>query len=210
MGYTCSVCGEYHDELMLDIRLGLPDDVFALSEDERERATEHGEDWCILRTGAPRYFVRALLEIPVPELETYFGYGLWAELDEAGFERIRALWDDPSGADEPPFAARLANELAPYRADDRAARPDPVAGRRPAADDRAHRRAARARRRSAQRDHRRAGPGAGGDGRSLASSWAAAGYDPNVRSSRVRPRISASALLISASSGCPPSTASKR
>ena len=52
MGYTCSVCGEYHDELMLDIRLGLPDDVFALSEDERERATEHGEDWCILRTGA--------------------------------------------------------------------------------------------------------------------------------------------------------------
>ena len=116
MGYTCSVCGEYHDELMLDIRLGLPDDVFALSEDERERATEHGEDWCILRTGAPRYFVRALLEIPVPELETYFGYGHWAELDEAGFERIRALWDDPSGADEPPFAARLANELAPYRA----------------------------------------------------------------------------------------------
>ena len=60
--------------------------------------------------------MRALLEIPVPELETYFGYGLWAELDEAGFERIRALWDDPSGADEPPFAARLANELAPYRA----------------------------------------------------------------------------------------------
>jgi hypothetical protein len=116
MGYTCSVCGEYHDQLMLDIRLGLPDDVFALSDEERERATERGEDWCILHTGDPRFFTRALLEIPVPELETYFGYGVWAELDEAGFDRIRALWDDPSGADEPPFAARLANELAPYEA----------------------------------------------------------------------------------------------
>jgi hypothetical protein len=116
MGYTCSVCGEYHDELMLDIRLGLPDDVFALSAEERERATELGEDWCILNAGHPRYFTRALLEIPVPELETYFGYGVWAELDEAGFERIRELWDDPGGADEPPFAARLANELAPYEA----------------------------------------------------------------------------------------------
>jgi hypothetical protein len=116
MGYTCSVCGEYHDELMLDIRLGLPDDVFALSDEERERATELGEDWCILNAGHPRYFTRALLEIPVPELETYFGYGVWAELDEAGFDRIRELWDDPRGADEPPFAARLANELAPYEA----------------------------------------------------------------------------------------------
>lgn len=116
MGYTCSVCGEYHDELMLDIRLGLPEDVFALSVEERERTAEQGEDWCILRAETPRFFVRALLEIPVPELETYFGYGHWAELDEAGFERIRGLWHDPAGADEPPFAARLANELAPYEA----------------------------------------------------------------------------------------------
>lgn len=116
MGYTCSVCGEYHDELTLDIRLGLPDDVFVLSAEERERATEQGDDWCILRAGQSRFFIRALLEIPVPELETYFGYGLWAELDEVGFERIRGLWDDPRGAAEPPFTALVANELAPYEA----------------------------------------------------------------------------------------------
>ena len=29
-GFTCSVCGEYHDALLLDIRLGLPDAVFEL------------------------------------------------------------------------------------------------------------------------------------------------------------------------------------
>ncbi len=114
MGYTCAVCGEYHDELTLDIRLGLPDDVFALTEAEREQEAELGDDWCILRGDHPRFFTRALLEIPVPELQSYFGYGLWAELDEAGFERIRELWDDPYGADEPPFAARIANELSPY------------------------------------------------------------------------------------------------
>lgn len=116
MGYTCSVCGEYHDELMLDIRLGLPDDVFALTGEERERVAELGDDWCVLRGEQPRFFTRALLELPVPELETYFGYGLWAELDEVGFARIRELWDDPRGPDEPPFAARIANELAPYEA----------------------------------------------------------------------------------------------
>lgn len=116
MGYTCAVCGEYHDELLLDIRLGLPDDVFALSEEQRDRVAEQGDDWCILSGERPRFFTRALLEIPVPELETYFGYGLWAELDAAGFARIRELWDDPRGADEPPFAARIANELAPYEA----------------------------------------------------------------------------------------------
>lgn len=114
MGFTCSVCGAEHDTELLDIRMGLPDAVFALSEEERDALTARSDDTCVLLSEPPRFYTRALLEIPVPELGTYFGYGIWAEVAEPEFRRLGELWDDPRGADEPPFEAVLANELAPY------------------------------------------------------------------------------------------------
>jgi hypothetical protein len=118
VGFVCSVCGEYHDELLLDIRAGLPEPVFELTEDEREERAEIGDDWCVLQDpgGAERFFVRGLLEIPVPALESRFGYGSWIEVDADTFGRLGRLWHDEAGRDEPPFAGRLANELAPYEA----------------------------------------------------------------------------------------------
>jgi hypothetical protein len=116
LGFVCSVCGEYHDELMLDIRMGLPEAVFALREEEREYRAEVGEDFAVFdpADGERRYFVRGLLEIPIPELESYFGYGVWIEVDADRFDRLGELWDDERGLEEPPFAGKLANELTPY------------------------------------------------------------------------------------------------
>ena len=116
MGFVCSVCGEFHDELLLDIRMGLPEPVFELSEEERADRAEFGEDSGIFRApdGREHYYVRALLQIPVPALDRYFGYGTWVEVDGESFDRLGELWDDEAGIDEPPFSGRLANELAPY------------------------------------------------------------------------------------------------
>jgi hypothetical protein len=116
MGFVCSVCGEHHEELMLDIRMGLPEPVFELSEEEREERAEIWDDSAIFRSadGRHHYYVRGLLEIPIPSLDRYFGYGAWIEVDAQSYDRLGELWNDEAGQDEPPFPGKLANELAPY------------------------------------------------------------------------------------------------
>jgi hypothetical protein len=116
LGFVCSVCGEHHDELMLDIRMGLPEPVFELSDAERAELAEFGDDSGIYREpdGDEHYYVRGLVEIPIPSLDRYFGYGAWIEVDGASYDRLGELWDDELGREEPAFAGRLANELAPY------------------------------------------------------------------------------------------------
>jgi hypothetical protein len=116
VGFVCTVCGEHHDGLMLDIRMGLPEPVFELSDEEREERAEIADDSGILRSvdGEDHFYVRGLLEIPIPSLDRYFGYGAWIEVDADSYDRLRDLWNDERGRAEPPFAGRLANELAPY------------------------------------------------------------------------------------------------
>jgi hypothetical protein len=115
MGFVCSVCGEVHEEPMLDIRMGLPEAVFELSDEERQRRAEIADDSGILRSPeGEHYYVRGLLEIPIPSLERYFGYGAWIEVDAQSYGRLRELWNNERGQDEPPFPGKLANELAPY------------------------------------------------------------------------------------------------
>jgi hypothetical protein len=116
VGFVCSVCGEHHEELMLDIRMALPEPVFELSGEERVELAEIGDDSGFFRSrdGTEHHYVRGLLEIPIPSLDRYFGYGAWIEVDAQTYDRLAELWDDERGRDEPPFAGRLANELAPY------------------------------------------------------------------------------------------------
>jgi hypothetical protein len=116
VGFVCSVCGEHHEELMLDIRMGLPEAVFELTDTERQQRAEIADDSGILHSaeGEEHYYVRGLLEIPIPSLDRYFGYGAWIEVDAQSYDRLGELWNDERGQDEPPFAGKLANELAPY------------------------------------------------------------------------------------------------
>lgn len=101
---------------MLDIRMGLPEPIFELPDEEREERAEIAEDSGIFRPaeGREHYYVRGLLEIPIPSLDRYFGYGAWIEVDAPSYDRLRELWNDERGREEPPFPGKLANELAPY------------------------------------------------------------------------------------------------
>jgi hypothetical protein len=112
MGFTCSVCGGYHEERLLDIRITLPAPIFELAEEERELRAQVSDDMCSLDDS--RFFLRGLLEIPIPELGSRFAYGAWVELQHADWLRAVELWDDPAGIDEPPFSGYLTDELVPY------------------------------------------------------------------------------------------------
>ncbi|MDX6485282.1 MAG: hypothetical protein QOF43_435 [Gaiellaceae bacterium] len=110
MGFVCSVCGEFHDERMLDIRLGLPDAIHALTDEEREKRAWLSDDFAVLDD--EHFYVRGLLDIPIPELEARFGYGIWAEVTQEEFLQLMGRWNDPVQPE--PLEAVLANELSPY------------------------------------------------------------------------------------------------
>lgn len=69
----------------MDVTFGLPDDIFALSEEQREVRTKTHSDLCSLDD--KRYFIRGVVYVPVQELGTKFGWGVWAEVSEETFYR---------------------------------------------------------------------------------------------------------------------------
>jgi len=110
VGFVCSVCGEHHDERLLDIRLGLPDSIHALDPDDRDGRTWLGDDFAVL--DEERFFVRGLLELPIPELANRFGYGAWVEVPMQTFRTLMARWHEPEQFE--PATGYLANTLEPY------------------------------------------------------------------------------------------------
>jgi hypothetical protein len=110
MGFVCSVCGEFHAERMLDIRLSLPDPIFALDDEERDARAWLADDFAVL--DEERFFVRGLLELPILELGSRFGYGTWVEVAGDEFQQLLEHWQDPDQF--APVKGTVANELAPY------------------------------------------------------------------------------------------------
>ncbi len=110
MGFVCSVCGEFHAERMLDIRLSLPDPIFALDDEERDARAWLADDFAVL--DEERFFVRGLLELPILELGSRFGYGTWVEVAGYEFQQLLEHWQDPDQF--APVKGTVANELAPY------------------------------------------------------------------------------------------------
>jgi hypothetical protein len=115
MSFTCAVCGETHAGETRDIRMGLPQPIFLLDEDERDRRAYVEDDFAVLHgEKGDRFFVRALLELPIEGEDGYFGYGSWIEVSEADAVTLGELWDDETGQGASPFTGTLANELSPY------------------------------------------------------------------------------------------------
>ena len=113
--FTCDVCGETHAGETRDIRLGLPQAIFLLDEDERRSRAYVEDDFAVLHgEDGDRFYVRALLELPVEGEDGYFGYGAWVEVSEEDVAALGELWRDEAGWRSEPFAGTLANELHPY------------------------------------------------------------------------------------------------
>lgn len=105
----CRQCGQEHSIDEMELTFRRPDAVATMDADERERTVREDDDLCAI--DARRFFVRAVLPLPVASRETPYRIGLWVEVDRAAFGRIIDLWSDPSQANEAPFPARIANDV---------------------------------------------------------------------------------------------------
>jgi hypothetical protein len=114
--WTCTVCGELHDEQLRDIRAGLPDPVFEIDEVERRERVDSDTDWCrfVDQNGALRLYVRGVLHLPIKRSDDDFRFGVWVEVGEADFYRLGDLWHDEDGMATRPFFGWLANKLNLY------------------------------------------------------------------------------------------------
>ncbi len=117
MSWTCSVCGERHEEELRDIRAGLPDVVYALRELEREERAEVSDDWCryVDEAGVQHAYVRGVVHLPIIDSDDDFRFGVWIEVTARDFHRLGDLWDDgDDGGASRPFFGTLAYDLNLY------------------------------------------------------------------------------------------------
>jgi hypothetical protein len=105
----CSKCGEEHPLEEMELTFRRPDDAAKLSEEDRGRLLQENGDLCIIE--GDRFFIRALLPLPVESRENPYCIGLWVEVAQPTFERIYDLWDSEEQSSELPFAAYIANEI---------------------------------------------------------------------------------------------------
>jgi hypothetical protein len=93
-----------------------PDVIAALPIAGRFDLATESDDLCVLRglDEPHRYFVRGLVFVRLTDVDDDICWGLWAEVAENSFRRIRGLWDDPRQHLEPPLPAVLANRVPGY------------------------------------------------------------------------------------------------
>lgn len=105
----CNECGKEHVADEIELIFKQPDPVAALSLESRAAEVQENRDLCIIK--AERFFVRAVLPLPVLQRDQPYNLGVWVELRQSDFERIYELWEDLDQSSEPPFAASLANAI---------------------------------------------------------------------------------------------------
>jgi len=110
MTFRCGICGKDHEEPLTDQAFTLPDDVWAIPEEERKAKAKWTEDLCQFGN---RYFIRCLLPIPFTEREGEFGWGVWLEVEWPIFERYLKVFAQDA-TDESPAIGALANEIPIY------------------------------------------------------------------------------------------------
>jgi len=105
----CSCCGKMVSSEDVELAFRRPDVVAALSQDEQEARCKSTDDICEL--DGKRFFVRCTIPIPVHERLHEYSIGAWAEIADADFKKIWALWKDENQANEPAIAGVLANDV---------------------------------------------------------------------------------------------------
>jgi hypothetical protein len=97
MGFVCSVCGERHEERLMDLSAEVPEHWREVSIRTRLRSKlADSICWIRERRGEEHVYVRGLVELPVPELDDSFRFGVWAEISEDDFDAVYEGWDDGS------------------------------------------------------------------------------------------------------------------
>jgi len=112
MTWTCATCGQEHEGLPLDFGFDEP----SYWDGGRSDGDFVDTDLCAWTDddGTRCYFIRGVLEIPVPKIGGRFAYGVWGSLSEESYERVVARWDDPRRVDDEPYFSWLSNSIPGY------------------------------------------------------------------------------------------------
>ena len=90
---VCPDCGRKVSGLDREVTFGFPDEVFALSDDERvRRVAGFGKSFVTL--DSDRFFLRVLLPVQL-DIGREFRFGVWIEVSKREYKRIWDLWDEP-------------------------------------------------------------------------------------------------------------------
>lgn len=111
-GFYCSCCGQWHDELPLDIGYEMPDLVYSIAEADRSERVEQNADFCVVDN--QYYFVRGIIELPICETDETFCWGVWVSLSERNFKQMISLVDTTGRESEPPYFGWLCNRIPYY------------------------------------------------------------------------------------------------
>ncbi|NBW78583.1 MAG: DUF2199 domain-containing protein [Betaproteobacteria bacterium] len=111
MGFTCTTCGEYHDQLPMCFGTNAPALWLSMSEEERTSRGELTSDQCVVDD--KHFFVLGRILLPVVDGPGPFAWLAWVSLSEKNFLRYCELWESEGREVEPPYFGWLQSAL-PY------------------------------------------------------------------------------------------------
>ena len=108
---VCPACGRNVSGLDREVTFGFPDEVFALSEEERiKRVAGFGKSFVTL--DSDRFFLRVLLPVQL-DIGREFRFGVWIEVSMHEYKRIGISGTSPSTA-PPRLRACSRNAVPPW------------------------------------------------------------------------------------------------
>jgi hypothetical protein len=109
LGFQCSKCGEYHDELPLVFGAAAPYPWFLLPEEERSSRAALSSDQCVI--DSEYFYLLGRLELPVFGGSQPFTWLTWVSVSEKDFDRANDLWHTAGREFEAPCNALVQSDL---------------------------------------------------------------------------------------------------
>jgi hypothetical protein len=106
--YRCGSCSKLHQGLP-ELTFSSPHPYARLPEAERAARARLGSDLCVIDES--RFFLRAVMQVPIAGYEDHFGFGVWAEIGASDFRTYFQNFDSARNSHLGPFEGRIANAL---------------------------------------------------------------------------------------------------
>jgi hypothetical protein len=110
--WSCSQCGQTHDDLPLCYGAEAPYVYFSIPEAERGSRAVLDDERCII--DEQHVFIKGRICIPIHDSTGPFVWLVWVSLSKQNFERALRLWETPGRESEPPYFGWLSTELPVY------------------------------------------------------------------------------------------------
>lgn len=103
-GLFCPTCGHSHEGQPTNLGFLLPDVIFQLDDEERQKHLDYSSEVAFLED---KTYIRGVLQVPFTFSDNCFGWGIWAEISAQTYEEFLAHYENDSPRTDrfPGFAA---------------------------------------------------------------------------------------------------------